>query len=164
MSTNGSGVETDFCHRHLCAVWGDVCGIPMVWNNIPQHAPSTAIISLWLPDTGCGGGGRGGLSLLATGHTPLLLRVWCECAHESVLCVCVCPWGYTSCGGKWPIQSSPTFYLSTWVHAIITALWAGNHLRYGICNNSLAPFTLCWLLWRMTHESQSPCVMEKGIP
>lgn len=84
----------------------------------------------------------GGLSLPATGHTPLLLMVWCECAHESIS-VCACPWGYTSCGGKWLIQSSPPFYLSTWVHATITALWAGNHLCYGVCNNSLAPFTLC---------------------
>lgn len=70
----------------------------MAWNNIPQHAPSTAIISLWLPDMGCGGGGgREGLPLLATGHTPLLLMVWCECAHESVSvpCVCVCALGVT---------------------------------------------------------------------
>lgn len=117
MDPHVAGVKTHLCHRHLRAVGVDVCSIPMVWNNIPQQAPSTAIMSLRLPDTG-------GLSPPALGHTSLHLM-----ARASVRSVCR-PRGRASVRGKWPIRDSPPFCISARGRGTATAPWAGNRLRY----------------------------------
>lgn len=114
-STNRSGVNTNLSSPLGCVVQVDVCSMPIVWNNIPQHATSPAIILLWLPD-------MRGLPPTATRHTPLLLMVCvCVCVHEGnsacVLSVCLCVYACAlrvtrPAGGTWLIQDSAILFVN----------------------------------------------------